>query len=132
MELIDINFDNGCQVKVLENQEEILNSREFCKAITKLIKKALIKFLVVKRSEQYFIIFFRNYYDHDEIGGILINEGFDFVGAGFVENVEKLYFYSESCYSTFGYDRPENKDEQKVILENIEKVLKNLFEIFSE
>lgn len=145
MELLDITED--FEIIILESKEEILNSKNYSKIILNLRKKdePEQKFVVISKNNEYYVILFGIDYRHIDIVYMLddkfYNEKFNFIGAGFMtsnlffENSRKisggLYFSSETCYKTFGYDQPKSKEEQNFIIENIEKLINDLFEIFS-
>lgn len=125
-------------IKIIESKEEILKSECFqlISAIFKGLIRERIKFVAISKDDEYYIYFFMLTRDHIKIAKQLNENKFNFVGAGFCDfsinkNNPKIYFNSETCENFFGYDRPKNKDEQNLIIENIEKLIKDLFEIFS-
>lgn len=121
--------------KILDNEEEILTEYFTLNKKTKNNFSGfmtVIKFLVVLKDNEYYVIFFDVSKNEDYIAKQLCEKRFNFVGSGIiVKNIDEVNFRatfcSLFCKNIFGYDAPSDENLRKIFLNDIKNLSNRFF-----
>lgn len=120
--------------KILDSEEEILieysnikKTKDNLFSFTKVIK-----FLVVLKNSEYYVIFISASKNEDYVAKQLCKKQFNFVGSGIiVKNIDEVNFRatfsSLFCKNKFGYDAPSDENIRKILLNDIKNLSNRIF-----